>query len=440
MAEVVSSLFGITPESLQMQRDAAMEQQAVNYAKLDPFQRATANIYSGANRLGGAFGSMLGGQDPELARVAQRQALLKQAQPSDAKGWQALASQLWQSGDTQGAQEALARSQALEKAAAELQYKTAQTLSSTASADASTASAAKSRFDVSTAGQAQELLKTGKYTPESVLSFLSGEGGGPLVPIDKFTKPSADFIAKAVQLGFGDKATYGGYTSEQAAKVNDALFAEELKKKATGAPKTYVDATTKGETEFSKKLGELDAKKVADAYTVRDTAISSLKSLNKLAELPSQQLISGQFASGRVGATNLLATLGLASPSDVQKLSSSQQYQKVAGDVILQTLGGKLGSGFSNADRDFIASLVPQLETNPNARRELIKFMQGKNQDIIQEANNLETYARKNKGLSGYTPTIPLITSPSTGSNSISSMSNEQIAARIRELEANQRP
>jgi hypothetical protein len=183
-----------------------------------------------------------------------------------------------------------------------------------------------------------------------------------------------------------------------------------------------------GESEFVKRLGTKDADRVDNAITLRDTAVSSLNSLNKLATLPADQLISGQFATGRVGATNLLATLGLASPADVTRLSTSQQYQKVAGDVILQTLGGKLGSGFSNADREFIQGLIPQLETDPEARRKLIQFMQGKNQEIVQETIRLEDYARKNKGLSGYTPKIPLSVQPSNPS-AASGMTTEQLKA-----------
>ena len=202
------------------------------------------------------------------------------------------------------------------------------------------------------------------------------------------------------------------------------------------AAKTTVSVDAKGETEFVKELGKLDAKRVNDALTTRDTATSALNSLNKLATLPSDQLITGQFATGRVGATNLLSTLGLASPADAQKLATSQQYQKVAGDVILQTLGGKLGAGFSNADREFIASLVPQLETSPEARRSLIQFMQAKNQDIIKEATRLENYARKNKGLSEFTPTIPMSVTP-TGQ--YSGLSDAELAARIKAAQAQQK-
>jgi hypothetical protein len=164
---------------------------------------------------------------------------------------------------------------------------------------------------------------------------------------------------------------------------------------------------------------------------MRENATSTINSLNKLASLPDNQLITGQFATGRVGATNLLVTLGLAAPSDTNKLVSSQEYQKVAGDVILQTLGGKLGSGFSNADREFIQGLIPQLETNPNARRQLISFMQNKNQEIIKETIRLETYARQNKGLSGFEPKIPLSVAP-TQPRPYSGLSDAELDAKIR--------
>jgi hypothetical protein len=77
MAEVMNSLFGITPESLMAQREQALQTQAQQYAQADPFQRASASIYRGANQLGGAIGGMLGAQDPEMMRLQQRQSMLQ---------------------------------------------------------------------------------------------------------------------------------------------------------------------------------------------------------------------------------------------------------------------------------------------------------------------------------------------------------------------------
>jgi len=51
MAEIVQSLFGVTPESYQQAQQARMDLQALQYAKLDPFQQANYAIGRGASGL-----------------------------------------------------------------------------------------------------------------------------------------------------------------------------------------------------------------------------------------------------------------------------------------------------------------------------------------------------------------------------------------------------
>ena len=77
MADTINSLFGITPEALMMQRENAMRQQALQYAQLDPMQQAQMGLYMAGSRLGEGIGTLLGGQDPELMRVRQRQGMLQ---------------------------------------------------------------------------------------------------------------------------------------------------------------------------------------------------------------------------------------------------------------------------------------------------------------------------------------------------------------------------
>jgi hypothetical protein len=171
--------------------------------------------------------------------------------------------------------------------------------------------------------------------------------------------------------------------------------------------KQLINIDAKGETEFAKQLGKNDANTVTAAMNTRQNSINAIKSLDKLATLDDEKLYSGGLANERVAVGNFLDTLGLASKDDVKRISASQQYDKVAGDVVLQTLGGKLGAGFSNEDRKFIAGLVPQLGTNAAARKQLINYMRTKNIDIIAETTNLENYARDKKGLGGFKYTLP---------------------------------
>ena len=107
MAEVMNSLFGMAPESLMAQRDQALQAQAQQYAQLDPLQRATAGIYAGANRLGGAIGGMLGAQDPELAKATALQGIMQQADTTTPEGLSTLAQTLAQQGFGQQAMQVM---------------------------------------------------------------------------------------------------------------------------------------------------------------------------------------------------------------------------------------------------------------------------------------------------------------------------------------------
>ena len=103
MADIVPTLFGLTPEMYQQSQQARADQQALQYAQLSPFQQANYSISRGANMLGGAIGRGLGGEDPELARITMRQQIARQINPNDPASVQQGISALSQAGDPQGA-------------------------------------------------------------------------------------------------------------------------------------------------------------------------------------------------------------------------------------------------------------------------------------------------------------------------------------------------
>jgi AraC-like DNA-binding protein len=83
MAEIVQSLFGVSPESYQQAQQQRADAQALQYAQLTPFQQANYAIGRGANMLGGAIGGALGGQDPELQRITRAQQIASQIDFTD---------------------------------------------------------------------------------------------------------------------------------------------------------------------------------------------------------------------------------------------------------------------------------------------------------------------------------------------------------------------
>lgn len=74
MASEILGLF-MTPDQYQLQQNELARKQAYEYAQLDPFQRAEAGLFMGGRQLGGLIGRALGGEDPQLRMISQRQQL-----------------------------------------------------------------------------------------------------------------------------------------------------------------------------------------------------------------------------------------------------------------------------------------------------------------------------------------------------------------------------
>jgi len=85
MAEIVGSLFGVSPEQLMRQRQATDTSNAFRYAQLDPLQQAQMSIYQGGAGLGRAVSGLLGG-DPELEKISQIKQLSSQFDLSTGEG------------------------------------------------------------------------------------------------------------------------------------------------------------------------------------------------------------------------------------------------------------------------------------------------------------------------------------------------------------------
>ena len=82
MATIMDTLFGVSAERFQQERDAAADAQALQYARLSPIEKASFGVQRGAYGLAGALGGALGGTDPELQRRTQAQQILGMIDPN----------------------------------------------------------------------------------------------------------------------------------------------------------------------------------------------------------------------------------------------------------------------------------------------------------------------------------------------------------------------
>lgn len=126
MAEIVGSLFGVSPEQLMRQRQATDAANAFRYAQLDPLEQAKMSIYQGGAGLGRAAQGLLGG-DPELEKVSKIKQLSSQFDLTNAEGARDFAKAL-QPFAPQESMMALREAERMETAIAERGLKTAQTV------------------------------------------------------------------------------------------------------------------------------------------------------------------------------------------------------------------------------------------------------------------------------------------------------------------------
>jgi hypothetical protein len=103
MAEIVGSLFGVTPDMYERQQRQSALNEGIAMARLAPEDRAQAMIYSGAAGLGRAGGGLLGIEDPQMKLISARQSIIGQLDQTDPASLLKGAQMLTQMGDQQGA-------------------------------------------------------------------------------------------------------------------------------------------------------------------------------------------------------------------------------------------------------------------------------------------------------------------------------------------------
>ena len=215
-ADIVQSLFGITPDMYQQSQQARADQQALQYAQLSPFQQANYAIGRGANMLGGAIGRGLGGEDPELARITMRQQIASQINPNDPTSIQQGIALLSQGGDPQGAMMLQGDYQKLMESKALVGQRSA-------AEKASLAQAAKTQFGINQEEKLRDELSAlgPNATQDQILSVVTKYG--PPEKVLAALQASADRAAqRETQLTLGREKIAAKLESDLRDAKNDA--------------------------------------------------------------------------------------------------------------------------------------------------------------------------------------------------------------------------
>jgi len=212
------------------------------------------------------------------------------------------------------------------------------------------------------------------------------------------------FIYKLVD-GKSVRQPYAGTVDRTTAKVSATANAPAAKQ----------------EEEFSKQRGKDQAAALAEASTAARAASQAIASITTMKQLDQTgQLVTGPLANSYVGASNLLASIGLLSNNQVSILTSSQVYDKSAKDLVMQDLGGKLGAQISDADRKFVEDRIPQLTTSAKARTELLDKIEQIQRGKIAYYGKMKAYANKNRNLDDFDFSEVYTVTPPVGSSAAS--------------------
>ena len=200
MASEILGLF-TSPEQYRASQEAAMQQQFAQRANLAPLQKASILAQQAGYRLGQGVGGALGGEDPQLKMISQRQALSNQLDPSDPESYMRVAQAAAQIGDQQFA---IAVADAGRKAASEY------------------ALIAQRNREKQGADPFEQLIRTGKYTPASLAAYRTSQNVADLELLEK-TKDDVVVVGNALVSKTTGNPIYQGDKPEKY-----SAFAQEL--------------------------------------------------------------------------------------------------------------------------------------------------------------------------------------------------------------------
>lgn len=124
-----------------------------------------------------------------------------------------------------------------------------------------------------------------------------------------------------------------------------------------------------------------------------DSTLNTLRYMGKLIDNPN--LYSGTGSQTVTQFRRAAAALGVG---DTSKLGPDELFDKMANRLVVDTAGGSLGAGFSNADRSFIQGTVASRDFSKEGNRLILDALTRVEQRKAEIAKMSRAYAKKHNG------------------------------------------
>jgi hypothetical protein len=225
MADIVQSLFGVTPEMYQQRQAQQADAAAMQFAQLSPMQQAQYGIARGAYGLAGA----LGAPDPQLQMISARNAIARQIDYNNPESIMQGVNALSQAGDTMGAMQ-------LADVARKMESEMAQRAQRLSAARASEAAAEKTRLGIEQENKLRaELSQLGAGATEEQIRGVLVKYGDPdkvLTALQTAATRDQDRQARADAAAAANEARAATAAAANEARVEAARIAAEARLQA----------------------------------------------------------------------------------------------------------------------------------------------------------------------------------------------------------------
>lgn len=166
-------------------------------------------------------------------------------------------------------------------------------------------------------------------------------------------------------------------------------FMSDMKK--AGATSVNVGS----ERGYDKTVGEGYGKRFMDIQEQSQSATRALTALDVMEHALSDP---GFYSGVGAGQVATLKRMGASLGMDPDGISSMETFNAMSKQAALDAMGGSLGTGFSNADRDFVIDQVPNLGNTVEGNRQLVGIQRKLNARKQEIAGLARQYADQNEG------------------------------------------
>lgn len=311
--DIVGSLFGVSANDLQAQRQQAAQAQAMRYAQMNPAEQVNYGGYMAGNQVGNALMGMMGAKDPELEKANMVNSLVKETDMTDLDSVKGLAQKLTQAGATREAMALLPRIDSLQSKAEDRQNKLDV--------------AASKKTDI-----VLELVKSGKYKPASIAKFKESGDMSDLEMIDG-TKTDRKTSWQTIN---GKRVLVDDQTGEEIKVAGSAgkSLGEELGAGLGQLGNVLAGAFAKKQAEYT---GSETGKEIGKQTAMVQGKYDALTALGEA----QKALTSGIYAGGYGPFEEVIAKYSPIGSN--KRLENTELYRTVIGEVViprLQEFGG----------------------------------------------------------------------------------------------------